>query len=100
MGNTLSASEAERRYSRFVDEATLAMIDSLDEGDRAYFWTYMGETMPRRLAKSILDEMEREISEEIKRGTISKPEEPEAMPFRYAEDRMRPSSWFRQSYIQ
>lgn len=99
MSSAMSVDEAKRRYRPFVDKETLEVIDGMDEGDQAYFWTYMGETMPRSIAKSILDEMERGIAEGIRRGLISMPEEQDAMPFRYAEDRMRPGSWFRQTCI-
>lgn len=96
----LTAAEAERRYSPYVDTETLAVVNALDEGDKAYFWTYLAETIPPRLAKSILREMERNIAEGIRSGAISRPDELEARPFKFAEDRMRPGSWFRQSFIQ
>lgn len=100
MGSGLTAAEAERKFSPYVDAETMAMVNSLDEGDRVYFWTYLAETIPPRLAKSALMEMERSIANAIRDGVISRPDEQEARPFKWAEDRMRPGSWFRQSCIQ
>lgn len=89
-------------YSRYLDDEAIENLKNLDEGDRAYFWAYLVETIPRELDKAILKRMEQGIMRGLSTGAIGLAErndEAEALPFKYAEGRLRPSAWFGRSYI-
>lgn len=89
-------------YSRFLDDEAIENYRNLDEGDRAYFWAYISETIPRELDKAILKRMEQGIVRGLSTGAVGlaeRNEEAEALPFKYAEGRLRPSAWFGRSYI-
>lgn len=92
-------------YARFLDDKTIEKLRLLDEGERAYFWTYLSETVPHEVERAILKEMEREVIEGLKRepfATIDNVagEESKGLPFKYAESRLRPGAWFNRPYLK
>ena len=84
-------------YGRFLDDEAIENLKNLDEGDRAYFWTYIAETIPSEVDKAILNRIERHNKRNVK---VDDDDSFVGLPFKYAEGRLRPCSWFSRSYIE
>lgn len=84
----MTGDEFRDAYERYLDDETKAKLDALDEPDKAYFWAYLAEVLPTRIAKEELGAMERDIGRRVEA------EEPVARPFLHAEQSVKPSGWF------
>ncbi len=87
-----------RKYGRYLSQRDWEIVNSLDEGDKAYFWTMLDY----EVGEGICKEMEKEIlyGHGRARPTIpltraKKEDFISPKPFTEAENSLRPSSWFK-----
>lgn len=84
----MTGDEFRDTYERYLDDDTRSKLDTLSEPDKAYFWAYLAEVLPTRIAKEELDSMEHEIGRRVTADT------PVAKPFTHAEQSVEPGRWF------
>lgn len=76
-------------YGPFLPDADRAIVEALDEGDQAYFWTLLYYELRTELEKSWFSDMERKISKTIEKVDAA------PLPFKAAEESVSTHGWFR-----
>lgn len=64
------AEQAEAMYRQYMDDDDLAIVESLDAPDRAYFWSRLYYEIPRRMNRQMLEEMERSVLKGMTRKRV------------------------------
>ena len=77
---------ARQMYEPYIDADTLSVIDSLDPGDRAYFWVKLFFEIDNRAKKAFLDTLQERARERV----TEVDEEAESAP-----ESVKPHSWFK-----
>ena len=55
------AERGEALYRQYMDAEDLAKVEAMDAPDRAYFWSRLYYEIPRRMNRSLLEDMERAV---------------------------------------
>lgn len=80
--------DAKRMYEPFLDDDTRRKLADLGPGDQAYFWARLYYEIPRRMGRSVLEDMERSVSDGSARLRPMIGE-------RYVSDATSPHAWFK-----
>ena len=75
-----------KMYEQYLDEETRAVVESLDPGDRAYFWVKLFFEIDNRAKHRFLDHLQRQAKARVTEVDEDAEDAPESV---------KPHSWFK-----
>ena len=87
---------SQQLYRDYLSPIDLEIVDALDPGDAAYFWSRLYYDVQEKMDHAILYGME----DRAKRNIHGLSEQMSATPFKDAESSIKAGSWFGRSQVQ